>query len=232
MSLKTENTSWLSVDLGRVPYAEAWNLQLRLVEARSSGRLARDTVLFLEHPAVFTLGKRGGRKSLLVSEDLLERSGIDIVQVERGGVITYHGPGQQVVYPIVHLENSGIKVVDMVTRLEEVMIRTCGAWGIEAERNPLNRGAWVGSKKIGSIGLAVRRGVCFHGMALNVAMDLTHFCWIEPCGLAGVGMTSMHLETERSISLTGVRPTLTESMEAVFGIRLTAAPAEAIFSGI
>ncbi len=227
-----EPNTWLTVDLGRVPYAEAWDLQLRLVAARAAGRLTHDTVLFLEHPAVFTLGKRGGRENLLVSEEMLGRSGIDIVQVERGGVITYHGPGQQVVYPIVHLEKAGIGVVDMVTRLEAVMIRTCGVWGIEAERNPRNRGVWVGSKKIGSIGLAVRRGVCFHGMALNVAMDLTHFCWIEPCGLAGVGMTSMHLETEKEISLAGVRPALADSMQAVFGIRLTPAPPESIFSRI
>jgi lipoate-protein ligase B len=224
-----ERRSWHAADLGRVPYAEAWDLQLRLVEARCSGKLDHDTVLFLEHPAVFTLGKRGGREGLLVSEEVLTRSGIDIVKVERGGVITYHGPGQLVAYPIIHLEKAGLAVVDMVDRLEAAMIRTCGAWGIGAERNPRNRGVWVGPKKIGSIGLAVRRGVSFHGMALNVTMDLTHFRWIQPCGLAGVGMTSMHLEIEEEITLADVRSVLAESMEAVFGIRLTPAPREAIF---
>ena len=162
-----------------VPYAEAWDLQARLVEARVSGSLPNDVVLVLEHPAVFTLGKRGGRENLLVPEETLTRQGIPIVQVERGGNITYHAPGQLVLYPIIHLERAGIKVVDMVDRLEEVMIRTCAEWGIQAGRNPLNRGVWVGMKKIGAIGIAVRRGVSFHGMALNVNIR-SHAIWLDP----------------------------------------------------
>ena len=159
--------TWFAARLGRIAYQEAWDLQLRLVEARQRGGLAHDTVLLLEHPPVFTLGKRGGRESLLVPEETLARHGIPILQVERGGNITYHGPGQLVVYPIVHLPGVGIGVVDMVDRLEEVMIRTCGDSGVAAGRNALNRGAWVGMNKIGSIGLAVRRGVSFHGLALK-----------------------------------------------------------------
>ena len=142
-----DSRTWHLVHLGMVPYAEAWDLQARLVEARVSGSLPNDVVLVLEHPAVFTLGKRGGRENLLVPEETLARQGIPIVQVERGGNITYHAPGQLVLYPIIHLERAGIKVVDMVDRLEEVMIRTCAEWGIQAGRNPLNRGVWVGLKK-------------------------------------------------------------------------------------
>jgi lipoate-protein ligase B len=203
----TDSRTWHLVHLGMVPYAEAWHLQARLVEARADGTLPNDVVLVLEHPAVFTLGKRGGRENLLVPEDTLARHGIPIVQVERGGNITFHAPGQLVLYPIVHLERAGIKVVDMVDRLEEVMIR----------------GVWVGMKKIGAIGIAVRRGVSFHGMALNVNIDLTPFCWIQPCGLEGVGVTSMQTEAGLDPGMTEVRRLLTQHMQTVFGARLVPA---------
>ena len=203
-----------------IPYTEAWALQARLVEARVSGGLPNDVVLVLEHPAVFTLGKRGGRENLLVPEETLARQGIPIVQVERGGNITYHAPGQLVLYPIIHLERAGIKVVDMVDRLEEVMIRTCVEWGIQAGRNPLNRGVWVGMKKIGAIGIAVRRGVSFHGMALNVNIDLTPFGWIQPCGLEGVGVTSIAQAAGRPVRVGEAVGVAVRHIEAVFGIRL------------
>jgi lipoate-protein ligase B len=172
--------------------------------------------LFLEHPPVFTLGKRGGRENLLISDERLQQSGIPVVQVERGGNITYHGPGQLVVYPIVHLPAFGMGVVDMVDRLEEVMIRTCAAWRIQAERNALNRGAWVSMKKIGSIGIAVRRGVSFHGLALNVNLDLKPFGWIQPCGLEGVGVTSIEAEAGSAVDIADVKRIMKAHIEAVF----------------
>lgn len=221
-----ETHTWHAVDLGRMPYPDAWDLQLRLVEARSQGRVNHDVILFVEHPPVFTLGRRGGRENLLVSEELLRQSGIPIVQVERGGNITYHGPGQLVVYPIVHLPNMGLGVVDLVDRLEEVMIRTCAAWGIAAGRNALNRGAWVGMKKIGSIGIAVRRGVSFHGLALNVNLDLAPFGWIQPCGLEGVGVTSIAREADRPVAMGEALAAVERNIEAVFGIRLEPQTAE------
>lgn len=214
--------AWHAVDLGRMPYADAWDLQLRLVEARSQGRVDNDVILFVEHPPVFTLGRRGGRENLLVSEEMLRQSGIPVVQVERGGNITYHGPGQLVVYPIVHLPSFGLGVVDMVDRLEEVMIRTCAAWGVEAGRNELNRGAWVGMKKIGSIGIAVRRGVSFHGLALNVNLDLTPFCWIQPCGLEGVAATSIQAESRSPVELPDVKRVMQTQLSAVFQADLVA----------
>jgi lipoate-protein ligase B len=221
--------TWHIVDLGRVPYPDAWDLQLRLVEARSKGRVKKDVILFVEHPPVFTLGKRGGRENLLVSEEQLQQSGIPIVQVERGGNITYHGPGQLVVYPIVHLPSFALGVVDIVHRLEEVMIRTCAAWGIQAGRNELNRGAWVGVKKIGSIGIAVRRGVSFHGLALNVNLDLKPFCWIQPCGLEGVGVTSIQAESRYAVDIADVKPVLQSRMEAVFQTQLAPLSREELF---
>jgi lipoate-protein ligase B len=216
--------------LGVIPYPEAWDLQLRLVEARARGGLSNDVVLLVEHPPVFTLGKRGGRENLLIPEQRLRQTGIPLVQVERGGNITYHGPGQLVAYPIVHLPSVGLGVVDLVERLEEVMIRTCGAFGVRAERNALNRGAWVGLKKIGSIGIAVRRGVSFHGLALNVNPDLTPFGWIQPCGLEGVGVTSIQSEAGKPVDISDAKGVMQRSAEAVFQTRLKPAPREELIS--
>ena len=218
--------TWLCGRLGRIAYQDAWDLQLKLVEARQAKRLERDAVLLLEHPPVFTLGKRGGRESLLVPEEMLAQHGIPIVQIERGGNITYHGPGQLVVYPIAHLPGLGIGVVDMVDRLEEVMIRTCGDFGVEAGRNELNRGAWVGLKKIGAIGLAVRRGVSFHGLALNVDPDLQPFCFIQPCGLQGVGVTSIARESGRPVTMEEAVQRLEANLQSVFEVRIEAVTRE------
>jgi lipoate-protein ligase B len=212
--------TWLSIDFDRIDYREAWELQSNLILARKERILQKDIVLFLEHPPVFTLGRRGGRECMLVSEQFLEKSGVQVIQVERGGNITFHGPGQLVVYPIVDLQTARIKVVDFVSGLEEVMLRTAAHWGIAAERNPANRGIWVGSHKMGSIGIAVRRGISFHGLALNVQTDLTPFSWIQPCGLKGVGMTTMQQETVQKLSMQQVRADLKKQFEAVFGIKL------------
>jgi lipoate-protein ligase B len=215
----TDSKVWLSVDLERIDYREAWELQGNLITARKERTLKKDIVLFLEHPSVFTLGRRGGLECLLVSEEFLEKAGVQVIQVERGGNITFHGPGQLVVYPIVDLQTARIKVVDFVNGLEEVMLRTAAHWGITAERNPANRGVWVGPHKMGSIGIAVRRGISFHGLALNVFTDLIPFSWIQPCGLKDVGMTTMQQETTQQISMQQVRAFLKKQFEMVFGIK-------------
>ena len=217
--LTTDPKIWLSVDFDRIDYREAWELQGNLIMARKERILPEDIVLFLEHPPVFTLGRRGGRECMLVSDDFLEKAGVQVIQVERGGNITFHGPGQLVVYPIVDLQAARIKVVDFVTGLEEVMLRTAENWGITAERNAANRGIWVGPHKMGSIGIAVRRGISFHGLALNVQTDLTPFAWIQPCGLQNVAMTTMQQETDLKISMKQVRAIIKKQFEAVFGIK-------------
>ena len=222
--------TWYFVDLGLIPYPDAWDLQLRLVAARSQGRMPANALLFLEHPPVFTLGRRGGRENLLVSEAWLGQAGIAVVQIERGGNITYHGPGQLVVYPIVHLPSLGLGVVDLVERLEEVMIRTCAAWGVPSGRNRLNRGAWVGMKKIGSIGIAVRRGVSFHGLALNVNLDLKPFGWIQPCGLEGIGVTSIQAECGHPVGIADVKRVMQAHIETVFQTGLAPISTEHLFS--
>jgi lipoate-protein ligase B len=209
-----------SLDLGLMEYREAWKLQETLVSARVNQTLNQDILLFLEHPAVFTLGRRGGLENLLVSEAFLKQSGIPLVQVERGGYITYHGPGQLVVYPIINLHGRRIGVNEFVEAMEAAMLLTAGAWNLTVERNPANRGIWAGSKKMGSIGIALRKGVSFHGLALNVNLDLTPFSWIQPCGLQGVGMTSMQAELGRQLPIDDVRSRLKKELQTVLGLQL------------
>jgi lipoate-protein ligase B len=216
--------TWFWLDLPFLDYAEAWQLQIKLVGARKSALIGADIFLLLEHPPVFTLGRRGGRENLKVSENFLEQSGIPIVHVERGGNITFHGPGQLVGYGIVDLQAAGLSVIDYVSGLEEVMIRTAAEWGVISERNALNRGVWVGASKLGSVGIAVRRGITFHGFAFNVKVSLEPFGWINPCGLKGVGVTSLARELAREVSLVEVRRSLKRNLESVFRMKLV--PAE------
>ena len=211
-----------SVDLGMMDYKAAWKLQSDIVAARIKGIIDTDIILFLEHPTVFTLGRRGGLDHLLVSEQFLKTAGIPIVHVERGGNITFHGPGQIVAYPIVNLKARRIGVVDFVEILEDVMLATVRTSGIAAERNPANRGIWVGNNKMGSIGLAIRKGISFHGLALNVNVDLTPFSYIQPCGLQGVCMTSMKQELGSELSLDEVGATVKKQFETVLDLHLTA----------
>ena len=217
---KDSDYTWYLLDLGTLDYRKAWDLQLAIVNGHHNGEIDRETVLLLEHPAVFTLGRRGGREHLLVAEDRLAHAGIPIVQVERGGKITYHGPGQLVVYPILNLAQLRLGVADYVTALEEVMINVCKAWGIDVERSQINRGIWVGRKKIGSIGIAVRKDISFHGLALNVNPDLDPFCWVEPCGLEGVSMTSMQQELDKPVPLQKVKASMIEAFSTVFDVHL------------
>jgi lipoate-protein ligase B len=215
----THLREWWCADIPLMDYEEAWALQIALIEGRRLGRIP-DVVLLLEHPPVFTLGRRGGEAHFLVDENYLKSRGIPVFHAERGGEVTHHGPGQLVGYPIVDLRANGWKVVDFVGALEEVMIRTAAHWGIRAERNSLNRGVWVGMDKLGSIGIAVRRGISFHGFALNVNTDLEPFQWVNPCGLQGVQMTSMERLLGDGVSMRAVRDMAKEVIEEVFNVFL------------
>jgi lipoate-protein ligase B len=177
-------------NLGLTEYKKAWDLQLDLWAKRVQGQLP-DLLLFLEHPHVLTLGRRGNRNHLLASSETLGKLNIPVFHIERGGDVTYHGPGQLVVYPILDLKEYGWKLVRYIEQLEEVIIRTLSDFGISGKRDSLNRGVWVDREKIASVGVAVKRWVSFHGLALNVETDLTYFNLINPCGLEGVRMTSM-----------------------------------------
>ncbi len=211
---------WLCIDLPTMGYREAWDLQSDLVAARKANTIDTNVVLLLEHPPVFTLGSNGGLNNLTVSESFLKRAEIPVIQVERGGDITYHGPGQLIMYPIIDLHAARLTVVDHIENLEAVMIRTADDWGVKAERSATNRGVWVGSNKLGSVGIAIRHGICFHGMALNVNISLEPFGWMNPCGLNGVAMTSMERELSRKVSMNRVRKTMKGHIEAVFGVEL------------
>jgi len=210
-------------------YHEALKLQRALVDAKIAATLSRDILMLLEHPPVFTLGRRGSHEHLLVAEAFLELRGIQVIHVERGGDITYHGPGQLVGYPIVDLREGGWKVIDFVGALEEVMIRTVADWGIRAVRNPTNRGIWVGMSKIGSLGIAVRRGISFHGFALNVNTWLEPFSWIHPCGLEGVRVTSMKQVLGKEIPIKEIRCAVGLHIQEIFGVELEQVSLEDIY---
>jgi lipoate-protein ligase B len=203
-------------------YNDALRLQHRAVQARKEGRLDRDVLVMLEHPPVFTLGRRGGKDNLLVSEQWLGEKGIRIVPIERGGDITYHGPGQLVAYPIIDLNRASIPVVSFVGALENAMIRTAAQWGVEANGDRLQRGAWVQQRKLGSVGITVRRGISFHGLALNVHTDLTPFEWINPCGIPSCHMTTLTREAGRPVDIAAVRHELSKQLGELLGLTLQA----------
>ena len=185
------------MDLGLLDYQKALDLQQQYVKQKKNQTLKTDVVLMLEHPAVFTLGKRGGRENLVVSEAFLQEQGVPVVQTGRGGNITFHGPGQLVVYPIMDLDRAKIGVADFVHLLEEIMIKMAWDAGVTAHRSAANHGIWVEKQKLGSIGLSITRGISFHGLALNANLDLTPFTWMNPCGLSGVSMTSLENELQQ-----------------------------------
>jgi lipoate-protein ligase B len=201
-------------------YLAAWRLQTDLVEARRNRVLDRNVILFLEHLPVFTVGRRAKLNDVVISPDALKQSGVPVVHVERGGNMTFHAPGQLVVYPIIDLRETKIRVTDYVERLEEVMIRTVAQWNISAERSTLGKGVWVGKRKLGSLGIAIRHGVSFHGCALNVNVSLEPFKWIRPCGLSDIAMTSMQEECGTSITVKEVRRSLRNHFQTVFGVTL------------
>lgn len=179
------------VDLGLIDYMEAFEIQNKLLQLRQQNK-AGDILLLLEHPPVLTIGRSGHRSNLLVSEEWLGSIGVSVYDVNRGGDITYHGPGQIVGYPIIDISGMGRDIRSFVRNLEEVFIRLLAdMYGITAGRDPEHTGVWVGDKKITAIGLAVKRWVTQHGFAFNVNTDLSHFDWIVPCGIADKGVTSV-----------------------------------------
>lgn len=180
----------LVYSLGLVPYREAWDLQKKLHRERVEERNP-DALLLLQHPPVLTLGRGSNPDSLLCSREALEQRGVELFEIERGGDVTYHGPGQLVGYPIMDLEPLGRDLHKYLRSLEEVLILTLAEYGLGAGRNSGFTGVWVKKEKIASIGIHVSHWVTRHGFALNVANDLTYFDLIVPCGLPEIEMTSM-----------------------------------------
>ena len=194
--------------LGRVPYAEGLAIQQQVIAARKQN-LIGDTLLLLEHPPVLTLGRNSSRANVLASDEFLKQHSIEIHEINRGGDVTYHGPGQLVGYPIIDLRGDlpgkkgpHLGPVDFVRMLEEVLIRTCGDFGVMAQRICKRTGVWtlaggsIQEKKIAAIGVHVSQGVTSHGFALNVTTDLRDFDWIVPCGITDRQVTSLELEAD------------------------------------
>ncbi len=206
-------------NLHLVTYENALRLQQKLAEMRQAD-LVPDQLLLLEHPPVITLGRGGDPKNLLASDETLRRERVRFYQTTRGGDITYHGPGQLVGYPIIHLGEGSRDVRRFVTNLEEVLIRTVAEYGITAERIDRKRGIWVGSNKIAAIGVRIARWVTSHGFALNVDANLDHFRLITPCGLQDTGVTSIARETGRDITVDDVREIVAAKFAAVFERRM------------
>jgi len=214
--------------LGRMDYAEALALQRELVELRHQGRID-NTLLLLEHPPVLTLGRNAKRGNILATDEMLARKGVQVHEINRGGDVTYHGPGQLIGYPIFDLRSltnaSGGRLgpVDFVRRVEEALIRLCAVYGVLTGRIPGRTGVWsiaasLGQeRKIGAIGVHVSRGITSHGFALNLTTDLRDFQWIVPCGIADREVTSLELEIPNAEMLPTL-PQLADEAARQFGI--------------
>lgn len=184
--------------LGRIGYRAAWDLQHELVAARAAGSIP-DQLLLLEHDPVYTLGRHADAAHVLVPAEELSALGVEVIRVERGGEVTYHGPGQLVAYPILTIAERGLLLRPLVRALEAAMIATCAAFGVAAGRRDGHPGCWCdpnspAPRKIGALGIRVERGVTYHGIALNVTTRLADFDAIDPCGMPGVASTSIERE--------------------------------------
>jgi len=206
-ALSEGNQRVFFVNLGPKPYTEAWDLQHRLVKSRQAGDID-DVLLLVEHPPVITLGRAANAEHVLAASRKLDEAGIGVHRVERGGDVTYHGPGQLVGYPILCLAAYHLGASDYMHALEEVLIRTLADFDVPACRREGIIGVWAPGGKIAALGARIERGVTYHGFALNVHPDLQHFDLIIPCGLSDVSVTSMEHELKQRIPLKLVRERL------------------------
>ena len=239
-------------DLGKIRYKKAWDYQeeifQRLIKAKASksekrrfelsqisytreNNEVRDTVLakqyllFCEHDNVYTLGKSGNKQNLLIARNICESRGIDIHEIDRGGDITYHGPGQLVVYPIIDLEEFNIGIKSYISMLEDVVIETLKHFGIKGEKDRKAMGVWIDAsnnikaRKICAIGVKASRYITMHGLALNVNTNLSYFDYINPCGFTDRGVTSMEKELNRKVDFKEVSNTMRDAFQNVFGLK-------------
>jgi lipoyl(octanoyl) transferase len=219
------------LNLGRVPYADGLDLQRQLVDAVHDGRIG-NTLVLLEHPPVLTLGRNASRANILASDEFLAYRGVEVHEINRGGDVTYHGPGQLVGYPIFDLRSftPRLGAVDFVRRIEEVLIRSCGDFGVLTTRVAGRTGVWslaggsILEKKICAIGVHIARGITSHGFAFNVDPDLRDFELIVPCGIADRAVTSLELEadprTEPAPTMEAVRNSVARQFGHIFGCQV------------
>jgi len=203
------------LDLGSRSYQETWDLQKRLQAQRIAGKID-DTLILVEHEPVYTIGKNADRSNLMENHP----ADIKVYQVERGGDITYHGPGQLVGYPILDLHGYQKSVGWYMRSLEEVLIKTLAEFGISAERRPRFTGVWIGEEKIAALGVRLSRWVSMHGFALNVNTDLGYYAGIVPCGISQFGITTMRKILKREINIDKVRPVIINNFSKVFDVEM------------
>lgn len=212
-------------DWKHISYSEAWERQTELfnsiIKARSEGQPYENRIIFCTHPHVYTIGKHGKQENMLISDDMLSRIGAEVFRIDRGGDITYHGPGQQVCYPILCLEDFKLGLKGYLHQLEEAVIRTCSHYGIKSGRVDGATGVWIDigtprERKICAMGVRSSHFVTMHGLALNVNTDLRYFDYINPCGFTNKGVTSIEKETGVQVSMDEVRQILTEELLKLF----------------
>ena len=214
------------IDWNQVPYTEGWNRQTvlfdEIVAAKRAGTSYVNHIVFCEHPHVYTLGRSGKEANMLLGEEQLQRIGATLYHIDRGGDITYHGPGQQVCYPILNLEEFGLGLKEYVHLLEEAVIGVCASYGIEAGRIDKATGVWLDgdtsrARKICAIGVRSSHYVTMHGLALNVNTDLRYFSYINPCGFVDKGVTSLQHELGREVSMAEVKERLGKELFRLLG---------------
>ncbi|MBW1649475.1 MAG: lipoyl(octanoyl) transferase LipB [Deltaproteobacteria bacterium] len=215
----TVKRKWMALDLPILNCATLRKIQLRLAALKKDKILNEDIFFLTEHFPIFTIGKNGQRKNLLISEKYLKDSGIEILRTERGGDITYHAPGQLIVYPVIDLKKNKLSIRGYVEKLEELMIRTSFDMGVKVTRVKNAIGVWTNSQKIGSLGIVVKKDITCYGIALNINLDLTPFTWINPCGLIGIRMTSIVQETKaKDINIAMAKRYMRKHIKDVFNI--------------
>ena len=216
-------------DLGRIRYKEAWEYQEKLFESvirnkQAQQREIEQYLLFCEHEHVYTLGKSGNRQNLLITRQMCESREIDLHEIDRGGDITYHGPGQLVAYPIIDLENFGIGIKHYISLLEEVVIETLKPYGIHGVKDEKAMGVWIDAddparaRKICAIGVRASRYVTMHGLALNINNDLSYFNFINPCGFTDRGVTSIQQELGREVDFKEVSRGMKTAFQKLFAM--------------
>jgi lipoate-protein ligase B len=203
-------------DLGLIDYKEAWDLQKYIFNLRYQGKIP-DVFLLLEHPNTYTLGKVADKKNLIGSENYLNENNISVYDIDRGGDITFHGPGQIVGYPIINLNDWEKDTHKYLRALEELIIKTCSKYGINSERNTKYTGVWIENRKIAAIGIKISRWITMHGFAFNVNTDLSLFTGIIPCGITDKEVTSLQKELSRPVPVQEVKKLLLENFVEIFG---------------
>lgn len=216
------------VNLGRMGYEECLELQREVARQRISGAIPDDVLLLVEHHPVVTLGRSSKQKNLVSSPAYLASRGVELFEVERGGDVTFHGPGQLVGYPIFDLKRHRRDLHWYLRTVEEALIRTLSEYGISGERSAGYTGVWTEGRKIASIGVHVRDWVTWHGFALNVTTDLSYFDLIVPCGIVGVEMTSISKETGASADLDAVSGIVARELGSLFDLRLREVGADSL----